>query len=201
MSRKAHRGKWCVECKMKSHVCICSLINPLLNQTHITIIMHHREDISTTNTARIVLKMLKNSDKHFRGLIDKPLRREDVLKPGFKPIYLFPSENSKPLRVEEFDGQKLQIIVPDGSWRQAKKFSRRESFLNELPHYRLPNKVPNNFFLRKQTKNDGVSTIEAIAHAISIVESSAIKDSLMHVFNEMVSRTLSTRGVKPIHFC
>src|SRR5690606_23200744 len=78
--RKANKGHRCDKCRMKESHCICEHLVPMEHITPVTILMHFRERITTTNTGKIAHFLLKNSDIHYRGLIDSPLKESDVLK-------------------------------------------------------------------------------------------------------------------------
>jgi DTW domain-containing protein YfiP len=182
---------------IESH-CICTHLVPFNNSTHVSILMHYRENVTTTNTGRIAHYLLRQSDIHFRGLIEQRLSEETVLRPGLTPLYLFPSEHSVPLTedlVNSYNG-KIQLIVPDGSWRQAKRVSKRESFLKNVTHVKLTDTSSGIFYLRRKVMDEGVSTIEAIARALGIIESKVLQKNLEDVFRIMVEKTLETRGKK-----
>lgn len=198
MSRKANKGNRCKKCRMLDSHCICSYLIGSDNQTPITILMHHRETLTTTNTGRIAHFLLNNSSIHYRGLIESPLKAIDVLQRGYTPLYLYPSEESVVLTQElaQSLGNRVQLIIPDGSWRQAKRVARREPFLKDVKHVRLSDATSGIFFLRRKIKEEGVSTIEAIARALGVIESSELQQNLENVFKIMVEKTLETRGKK-----
>lgn len=183
---------------MKDTHCICEHLVSHENKTHVSVLMHYRETVTTTNTARIAHFMLKNSAVHFRGLIDSRLDETQVLKEGYVPLYLYPSEESIPLTPELVQslGGKIQLIVPDGSWRQAKRVARREPFLKNVQHVKLNDTASGIFYLRRKIKEEGVSTMEAIARALGVIESKEIQSSMENVFRIMVEKTLDTRGLK-----
>jgi DTW domain-containing protein YfiP len=199
MSRKANRGDRCHRCRMKNSFCICQWLNPFFTKTFVTILMHQRETYTTTNTARLAHLLLSQSEILLRGRQDDPLSVEKVFKAGFKPIYLYPSEKSQPIKNFPFGGEKIQLIVPDGSWRQTKKFSKRESYLNEIPHVHLDLDKPSLFFLRRKVKAEGMSTLEAIARSLGVIESLEAQEKLENVFYKMIERTLQSRGQKLEH--
>ena len=174
----------------------------LNNLTHVSILMHFRENITTTNTGRIAHFLLNNSEIHYRGLIENTLKEENVLKTGYTPLFLFPSETSIPLTPDfaQSLGTPIQLIVPDGSWRQAKRVGRREGFLKDVQHVRLADPTPGIFYLRRKIKEEGVSTLEAIARALGAIESKELQQNLENVFRVMVEKTLETRGKKLEHY-
>lgn len=198
MSRKINKGHRCDTCRMKDTHCICPHLVTHENKTPVTVLMHYRELVTTTNTARIAHLMLKNSSIHCRGLIETRIVDSQGLQDGYTPLYLYPSEESIPLTQELVQklGGKIQLIVPDGSWRQAKRVSKREPFLKNVQHVKLNDVSAGIFYLRKKIKAEGVSTMEAIARALGVIESKEIQQSMENVFRIMVEKTLDTRGKK-----
>jgi DTW domain-containing protein YfiP len=84
--------------------------------------------------------------------------------------------------------------VPDGTWRQANKARRRVEGLAELPCAALPQAVRSSYRLRHDRRLDRVSTIEAVALALRILEGPAAAEPLERIFRIMVDRTLWTNG-------
>jgi len=160
--------------------------------------MHHRETVTTTNTARIAHKLLSQSEIHLRGRIDEKLSQEMVFKKGYTPVYLYPSEKAQLLTEETLKtlARPIQLIVPDGSWRQTRRVSKREKYLEDILHVKLALEKPSLFFLRRKVKNEGMSTLEAIARSLGVLESREIQEKMENVFRIMVERTLETRGKK-----
>jgi hypothetical protein len=82
----------------------------------------------------------------------------------------------------------------------AKRFSRyrqaaqREPVLKNLPRVTLPDMGPTRYRLRFEPKEGGLSTIEAIARSLRILEGESVYAQLSALFDEMVERTLATRG-------
>jgi DTW domain-containing protein YfiP len=63
-----------------------------------------------------------------------------------------------------------------------------------LPRLRLPAGAPSNYRVRKETKAEGLATIEAISRALGIIESPAIQIQLDALLKVMTDRTLKSRG-------
>ncbi len=201
MGRNLDRRNRCTDCLMKSHMCICSLLNPvsdtlLPHKTFVSILMHSRETVTTTNTARMALKLLPNSKVHLRGRKDAPLNPSEILLPTHNPLYLYPTESSIELTPEFLKtlNKPIQLIVPDGSWRQTRRFAKREDWLKTMEHIKLPDASHTLFFLRRRVKSNGISTFEAIARALGLIETTQVQTHMEEIFQTMVERTLQTRG-------
>jgi DTW domain-containing protein YfiP len=160
--------------------------------------MHHREKHLTTNTAVLAKRVLTNCEVFERGLPEKPFNISELnILPDESLYFLFPSEDAITLDsdfVKNHVGLKIHLIVPDGSWRQAKKFHRREKSFSNITCVKLPDGFLSQYKLRKEPRADGLCTYEAIASALLILENSELLyDKLMETFNLMVSRFIKSR--------
>jgi len=160
--------------------------------------MHLRETHLTSNTARLSTLILKNSELRLRGLQHKQLDLSDVLTEEYTPLLLYPSDDAIELTKEYVETLKkpVLLIVPDGSWRQASKVGTREPQLKKVTRVKLVHSEPSEYQLRKQKGELGLSTIEAIARALGILESPSIQKEIERVFRIKVERTLISRGEK-----
>jgi DTW domain-containing protein YfiP len=186
---------------MRQELCICDDIGKCresLNlQTRVVVLMHHRERYLTTNTARLAQEVLPLCEIRYRGLQGHPLEVEGILDEHRAPLFLYPSEDSKILDanfVQSLGPKPVTLIVPDGSWRQASKVYKRESFLKDVPCVRLEAGPASQYQLRREPKAEGLATFEAIARAIGVLEGHHIRQELEALFQTMVSRTISSRN-------
>lgn len=171
----------CSECEINKRWCFCKKIPSINNKTPMTVIIHIKESSLTSNTARLALKSLNNSNYYIRG--QKFNETALDIKKGHHHLYLYPHEDSEVLTKELVDSidKPIQLIVPDASWKQARKIRRREN-LDELQTVRLPLEIKGNYTLRNSGKENSLCTIEAIAYALGIIESKDIQDSLINIF-------------------
>jgi DTW domain-containing protein YfiP len=158
--------------------------------------MHKAETHLTTNTAYFASKVLSNCEIAVRGVQDSPIEFDKLVdKKQFTPLYLFPDEDAKELSPEFLDSLELPpyIIVPDGSWKQAKKFKKREPFLKELQSVKLPPGELSNYRLRTNPFPEAVCTYEAVARALGVCDSMEIQKSLEDTFEVITDRMFYSR--------
>jgi DTW domain-containing protein len=86
------------------------------------------------------------------------------------------------------------LIVPDGTWRQARRVRSRVPGLGDVPCVALPAGEPSIYGLRSAARRGGLATIEAIARAFELLEGPHVRETLERVFRAMVERTLWSRG-------
>lgn len=87
----------------------------------------------------------------------------------------------------------VQLIVPDGNWRQAGKVHGRHHELRDVPHVKISAKNMNTHHLRKEHKSEGLSTLEAIALALTVIEGPAAGEPMMKLYKAKLNATLKGR--------
>ncbi len=160
--------------------------------------MHHRERHLTSNTANLATLVLPNCKILMRGLPEEPFSAESLkLNADEMPIYLFPHEDAVELNKEFMElhrDKKIHLIVPDGTWSQAVKCYRREPGLAGIQCVKLPPAEPGRYRLRKSSDENRLSTYEAIARALEILEnSSELRSEMEVIFDTMVESVIRGR--------
>ena len=180
---------------MHAHHCICDEIEILDLSTRVTVLMHRRERSKTTATAHLASLALSNFKLYLRGEPTLPVPIDALLDTAWRPLLLFPSDDARLLTPElaSEDPRPVQLIVPDGSWRQAYKVTTRMPEIAHIERVVLPPGPPSRYKLRREPKEDGLATYEAIARSLGILEGQHVQKSLQRPFNAMVERTLLTR--------
>jgi len=196
MGQRKKEHDRCKNCLMRNELCICSLIPTLPTKTTIVIIISKREFKAPTNTGRLAGMALANCTILLRGDLDQPYDLTKYLGPDGTNFVFYPDETASVVTSEyaRID-QPLTLIFPDGNWRGAGKMCRRDPVMARLPKLRLPPGEPSNYRVRKETKSEGLATIEAIARALGIVENKSIQFQLENLLKVMTTRTLQSRGI------
>lgn len=172
--------------------------------------MHAKELKRTTNTGRLAVEALVNSEIIVRGAGEENadgsfkaprLNLMQSLLPGYRPILLFPYDEATELDdayVHLFtnDPKPFQMLVPDGNWRQASKVHSRHPELANVPRVKISLENQSRVHLRAEHMPEGMSTLEAIARAIGQLESRDAEAALLELYSEKLSRTLRGRGIK-----
>lgn len=193
MTRRGNSGLRCEGCRLHQSLCACSLIPRLETRTSVRIFMHYYEDRKSTNTGRLASRCLVNSEIVVRGR-EASASAGFRPEPGTRPLLLFPHEGARP--ISDFIGseQPLTLVVPDGTWRQAFKTRNRVPGLSELECAALPRGEPSRYRLRFEPNDVGLSTLEAIARALGVLEGPHVQKAMEQVFETVVERILWSRG-------
>jgi DTW domain-containing protein YfiP len=172
-------------------------------RTRVIILMHTSEEVLPSNTARLAAKALSNSEIRINGRIGDQLSTEGLIQDGRQSLLLYPSSHAAELTpdfVSTLSGP-VNLIVPDGKWRQTQKFARREPALAGIPHVKVSDGLPSEYRLRTQPNDRSLCTLEAIARALGALESREAQSQLESILRVMVERTLWARGMLATDQC
>ncbi|MBC7661118.1 MAG: DTW domain-containing protein [Chitinophagaceae bacterium] len=198
MSLRKKKSERCSHCLMRVELCICSSIPSLDLATRLVVVMSKRELITPTNTGRLASQALTNSVVLVSGDQDRPFHLLEHLMPDRPSIVLYPSEGATVLTEEWIKtlAAPVNLIVPDGNWRQTSKMVRRVPHMSEFPVVKVGLSGDSQYKVRKEAKLEGLATIEAIARALGVLEGAAVQKQLEQLLDLMVSRTMASRGVQ-----
>jgi DTW domain-containing protein YfiP len=142
------------------------------------------------------MKALINSEMRIRGLESGAVDLSDLISDEYETFVLFPAENSTLLTEEFVKGikKKIQLIVPDGNWRQASKVCTRQKELSQIKRVMVSRSSKDPYHMRAESSENGMATLQSIAHALGIIEGDEVKKQLLKLYNEKLVRTLVGRG-------
>ncbi|MFO0917631.1 MAG: tRNA-uridine aminocarboxypropyltransferase [Planctomycetaceae bacterium] len=189
----------CPGCEIVKSLCFCAQIPQIELRTRVIILMHTSEEVLPSNTARLVARSLTNSEIRINGRKGDRLSTLGLIEDSRQSLLLYPSAEATELSPEFVSTltRPVNLIVPDGKWRQTQKFARRESALAGIPQVRVPIGEPSRYRLRTQPNPKSLCTLEAIARAVGILESPAAQEQLETVLSVKVARTMQSRGIRP----
>ncbi len=170
---------------MMRELCVCALVPTVETRVRIVVVAHPQELDKPTNTGRLLAKSVG------AGVVPRG-RLHGPIAPGSG--VLFPTDDA---RVIDPRTDVRTLYVPDGTYRQARRILKREPLLDGLPRYRLPTAVRPTASLRRGARPDLLSTYEAVARALGIVEGEAVEAPLLRFLSIMTKRTLWLRGALP----
>ncbi len=163
--------------------------------------IHYREARHTTNSGQLAAQIFLPSQVLVRGLPVEPGDQERaqfqsiIASNDVKNLVLFPHETASPLPLPVSD-RRYRLWAPDGNWKQGKKIANR--LLKEVPGaiaVSLPFEKLSTYQLRRESHPEKMSTFEAIARAISLLENDAtLQSESDNIFQLMVHRALYSRG-------
>jgi DTW domain-containing protein len=190
----------CPACGSSLTLCMCAVLPRLAVRTKVALVIHRHELLRSSNTGMLALRALVNSELRIRGQsIGAILDLSDLLSSDYRSLLYYPSADAVELTSElvAADPRPIQLIVPDGTWRQARKIHSRHRELKDVPRVKI--NAPNNcaYQLRAQSRPEGMATLLAVAVALRIIEGEAVALELMQLYQARVARTLGARGLLP----
>ena len=187
----------CPVCAASRLLCLCDAIPEIELRTRICLVIHHRELTRSSNTGLLAHRALVNSEVRVRGDTPAPLDLSDLLISQYRTFLLYPADDAAELskKLVEEQPAPIQLIVPDGTWRQARKLHSRHAELKHVPRVKIT--APNHsvFQLRAQHRPERMATLQAIAAALRIIEGDAAASQLMNLYYLKIERTLMGRGL------
>lgn len=180
---------FCYRCWRAKILCLCNHVRPVDNRVEILFLQHPNERTMPFNTARLAHLSLPNS-RLVHGLrFDGTKVVQELMARKERVGILFPSNEAKQLSEAPPDLETLVII--DGTWREARKMIYLSPSLLEFPHYAFVPEKPSNYRIRKEPKDEFISTIEATVTALRAIDKDASKyQELLDLFDRMVDRQL-----------
>lgn len=180
--------------------CICELAAPLSLATRVALVMHRRETKKPTNTGRLAELSIAGTRRFVRGHREDPADLTELLDPDRRVWLLFPRDDARVVTPADVaaDRRPVTLVVPDGTWPQARRAVAREPVLAEAPAYLPPPGPRTTYGLRKEHVEGGLATFEAIVRMLAVIEGDDVADQLQRWFDVMVARmTARRRGGAP----
>jgi DTW domain-containing protein YfiP len=192
----------CQLCDPSLTLCICDELPRLELKTKVALVIHHRELSRSSNTGLLALRALVNSEVRIRGESREALDLSDLLSPLYRTVLFYPCAGAVELDslFAAEDTRPIQLIVPDGTWRQARKLHSRHAELRGVPRVKISAPNQATFQLRAQSRPEGMATLQAIACALGIIEGDAVAAQMMKLYRARVERTLMARGLMRENF-
>lgn len=189
----------CLTCGSSLTLCMCAELPRLELRTKIALVIHRHEVLRSSNTGMLAVRALANSELRIRGETRRTLDLSDLLSPDYRSLLYFPSAEAVELTPELVaeDARPIQLIVPDGTWRQARKIHSRQHELRQVPRVKISAPNVATFHLRAQSRPEGMATLLAIASALGVIEGEAVAMQLLRLYQARVARTLGARGLLP----
>jgi DTW domain-containing protein len=187
----------CPLCAASRTLCLCAAVPRIELKTKIALVIHHRELSRNSNTGLLALRALVNSEMRIRGEGRQALDLQELLSPHYRTFLFFPSADAVELdrTLVTQEQRPIQLIVPDGTWRQARKILSRHPELKELPRVKISTPNHRTFQLRAQSRPERMATLQAIAHGLGVIEGDTVRAQLMKLYDAKIERTLIGRGI------
>ncbi|MCF4978453.1 DTW domain-containing protein [Pseudomonas gessardii] len=182
----------CPRCLRPTTHCLCALIPSLDSRTRVLLLQHPSEVNHALNTARLAALGLMNAQLVVGEVFeDLPTL---LNPPGYQARLLFPAEEAQPLQAYSPSDEPLLLVVPDGTWRKARKLLYLNPLLAALPRVTLAAGAVSRYRLRKAPGPGALSTVEAIVQALQVLEAPQSFEPLLRPFEALIEGQIAAMG-------
>ncbi|MDI3397787.1 DTW domain-containing protein [Pseudomonas sp. V88_4] len=182
----------CPRCLRPQTHCLCPLIPSLDSRTRVLLLQHPSEVNHALNTARLAALGLNNAELIVGEVFeDLPAL---LNRPGYRARLLFPADDAQPMQAYAASDEPLLLVVPDGTWRKARKMLHLNPLLAALPRVTLAEGGVSRYRLRKAPEPGALSTIEAIVQALQTLEAPASFEPLLKPFEALIEGQIAAMG-------
>ncbi|WP_460950022.1 tRNA-uridine aminocarboxypropyltransferase [Pseudomonas marginalis] len=182
----------CPRCLRPATHCLCALIPSLDSRTRVLLLQHPSEVNHALNTARLAALGLNNAQLIVGEVFDDLPAL--LNPPGYQARLLFPADDAQPLQAYVPGDQPLLLVVPDGTWRKARKLLHLNPLLAALPRVTLAEGAVSRYRLRKAPGPGALSTVEAIVQALQVLEAPASFELLLKPFEALIDGQIAAMG-------
>ncbi|WP_350616414.1 DTW domain-containing protein [Pseudomonas sp. HY7a-MNA-CIBAN-0227] len=182
----------CPRCMRPASHCLCALIPSLDSRTRVLLLQHPSEVNHALNTARLAALGLENAQLVVGEVFDDLPAL--LNPPGYQARLLFPAEGAQPLQPYTPSDEPLLLVVPDGTWRKARKLLHLNPLLAALPRVTLAEGAVSRYRLRKAPGPGALSTVEAIVQALQVLEAPASFEPLLRPFEALIEGQIAAMG-------
>ncbi len=117
--------------------------------------------------------------------------------PGYRPALLFPGDDAQVLTAYgKIDDTPLLLIVPDGTWRKARKLLYMNPLLEGVATGDAGGSRTFALSAAQGAGGGALSTIEAVVGALNALEQPACFDALLAPFEALIEGQIRAMGVE-----
>jgi DTW domain-containing protein YfiP len=205
----AHPRAYCLRCRFRREVCLCAATRQAAADLRLVVVLHAVEERKMSNTGHLAALVLPDARIAVHGRRDQAVDLAELREthaPDGRPwrsVLLFPGLGAEPLDARAVadlraPDHKLRLVVPDGTWSQARRMVRRLPELAALPRYTIPFGAAwaSRTALRPRGNPEParVSTCEAIATAFGLLGEPDAEAALQEVYDAAALRIAMMRG-------
>lgn len=186
----------CPACRLQKWLCVCAHAPRVTTRTPLVLIVHIRDLGRTSNTVRLLSLAIRDAAVLCHGVYPAPADPVAHVPAGATPVVLFPGHGARPLTPELVAAlpSPPALVVPDGNWRQASRMVKRVSLLAGAVKVALPERAFAGMAVRRNQEGHHMSTYEAVAQALGILEGEAVAGPLLDFYRRATDRMLLVRG-------
>ncbi|MGI2852790.1 tRNA-uridine aminocarboxypropyltransferase [Shewanella algae] len=187
---------YCEQCGYPQTACVCGAVAAIFPRSQLWILQHPSEVEHAKNSVRLLQLAVPDA----RVIVgeteaDFAALRAELTGDSLPTFLLYPSDESLPLPATA-SSETVRLILLDGTWRKTLKMFRLNPWLQALPQRHLPLAAPTAYRIRKASRSDSLSTLEAAAAALSQLEPGLDVTPMHDLLAELVEQRLRRMPLK-----
>lgn len=186
---------YCSQCHYPASTCICSAISTIECPIRIDILQHPSEQKAAKNTARLLKLCIPSCQIWVGESSEDFIELQMSISHSVEDCFvLYPNDASQEATqstLRRAAAHNPRLIVIDGTWKKAFKIWKLNPWLHELKSLHL-NNVEGNYQIRKAPKPHQLSTLESVAHCLTLYSRDINVRPLLHSF-EALKKQFQTR--------
>jgi len=181
----------CGRCQLPPRWCICAGFEEVNSPVTVDVLMHHMEAWRPSSTGHLIRRLIPTANVHLYRR-ERPLEPETIIQPGKNLWILHPL--GEPLPAVPPPPSDLQVLLLDGTWRQAGELMRAvEPWGRKIS---LPMTGASRYWLRSQAGEGKFCTMEALLFLLAALGLQMEHAKLRRQFELHVYAGLCSRGAK-----
>jgi DTW domain-containing protein YfiP len=193
----------CDHCQLAAFACICNWQPHLSSRAEFVLLLHRDEVFKPTNTGRLIADIFPAQTYAFCWSRTEPEQALlDLLTDKTRQCFIvYPASSTdvevKPRQIfaEIPANDKIKtFILLDATWKQSGRMFHLSRWLENTPCVALPEGVLRGYAVRKSHNDDYLSTAEAAALCLKMVDEHKNSEILLDYFQLFNEHYLATRG-------
>lgn len=173
-------------------MCLCASLPVVATGTDVVILQHPHERTHPFGTARLVGLCLPRARVHVAHAGWSDVLRCEVPVPP-DTVVLYPHASAIDVAELPVAERPSTLLAIDGTWAHAKRLYKDNPWLQRLRHVRIHPKEPSRYRIRREPREDYVSTLEAIVAALMVLEpGNRDLPALLAAFDRMIDQQVDT---------
>lgn len=188
----------CVGCRLAVSLCICSELRSGPAVADFWLLMHHNEFYKPSNTGQLILHSIEGSGcSEWARLTMAPEFERLMQSRAHEACLVFPAADDYRERMITDTrqlGERPLFIIPDGTWRQARRIFRHSTYLQSLPVIEPEVAFSSQYRLRKSDPEHHLCTAEIAAALLMQLGDKLAGERLLANFALFNARYAASRG-------
>ncbi|WP_041417457.1 tRNA-uridine aminocarboxypropyltransferase [Shewanella woodyi] len=180
----------CPKCHYPLNACLCSSIERMQVSTELIVLQDPSEVGHAKNSVRLMELVIPETQVYVGETPQDFQALRHYLNTCGKPVFLvYPSDSSSDVAETSFTEQAVLLLL-DGTWRKAYKLLQLNPWLQDYPALHLDLTSASNYKIRKASRADSLSTLEAAAMMLKAIEPELQITPLTNALDAMVQQRI-----------